>query len=83
MASRADVLVAEFAQQRHMLLFARADGGGVAFTSTRCKDGDLVRGVPIAPIADAVHYGDRPANVPAAVDPAAWAFLPPPAKKRF
>ena len=39
--SRPDVLYAEFAQQRHMLRF---DPGRPAFISTRCSDGDTVRG---------------------------------------
>ena len=87
--SRSDVLVAEFAQQRHMLQFTRTDGDtaqpagpstgnttSIAFMSTRCKDGDPVRGVPIAPLRDAVHHGTKPANAPTVVDLAAWAFLP-------
>ena len=39
--SRGDVLVAEFAQKRHMLKFETNDE---AFVSTRCDDGELVRG---------------------------------------
>ena len=39
--SRSDVLVAEFAQKRHMLKFEDAR---LAFVSTRCDDGELVRG---------------------------------------
>ena len=39
-ASRGDVLVAMFAQQRHMLQFDRHEP---MFNSTRCADGDFVR----------------------------------------
>lgn len=39
--SRADVLVAEFAQQRHMLKF---DAQARSFVSTRCADGEVVPG---------------------------------------
>ena len=39
--TRTDVLVAEFAQQRHMLKFDAALQG---FVSTRCADGEVVRG---------------------------------------
>ena len=39
--SRADVLFAEFAQQRHMLLFDIEQG---TFVSTRCSDGEVVHG---------------------------------------
>ena len=39
--SRDDVLVAEFAQKRHMLLFDRQRD---AFVSTRCDDGEVVQG---------------------------------------
>ena len=42
--SRTDVLLAEFAQQRHMLQF---DGKEAKFTSTRCSDGEVVRGQAI------------------------------------
>ena len=39
--SRGDVLVAEFAQKRHMLLFDPAQD---RFVSTRCDDGEVVKG---------------------------------------
>ena len=39
--SRGDVLVAEFAQKRHMLLF---DSAHDRFLSTRCDDGEIVQG---------------------------------------
>jgi len=39
--SRSDVLLAEFAQQRHMLRFHDATA---TFTSTRCSDGEVVKG---------------------------------------
>ena len=39
--SRDDVLVAEFAQKRHMLRFERERQ---AFVSTRCDDGEVVQG---------------------------------------
>ena len=42
--SRTDVLLAEFAQQRHMLQF---DDKEAKFTSTRCSDGEVVRGQAI------------------------------------
>lgn len=42
-SSRDDVLVAEFAQKRHMLLFSKKEA---AFTSTRCDDGEVVHGRP-------------------------------------
>ena len=41
--SRDDVLLAEFAQQRHMLRFEPREAP-TRFTSTRCSDGDLVKG---------------------------------------
>ena len=44
--SRDDVLLAEFAQQRHMLRF-EPKGAPTRFTSTRCSDGDLVSGEDI------------------------------------
>ena len=46
MPSRDDVLLAEFAQQRHMLRF-EPKGAPTRFTSTRCSDGDLVSGEDI------------------------------------
>ena len=39
---RADVLVAEFAQKRHMLQFAKEPSD--TFVSTRCDDGEVVQG---------------------------------------
>ena len=39
--SRDDVLVAEFAQKRHMIKFERSAG---TFVSTRCDDGEVVQG---------------------------------------
>ena len=42
--SRTDVLVAEFAQQRHMLKF---DASEPRFVSTRCSDGDVVKGATL------------------------------------
>lgn len=42
--SRPDVIVADFAQQRHMLRFLKAEP---KFVSTRCNDGDLVSGVAL------------------------------------
>lgn len=42
--SRDDVLVAEFAQQRHMLRFEHATA---SFVSTRCSDGEVVRGTAV------------------------------------
>ena len=44
--SRGDVLVAEFAHQRHMLRF---DAATPSFVSTRCLDGDSVSGVALRP----------------------------------
>ena len=41
-ASRGDVLVAEFAQKRHMLRFERPHQA--SFVSTRCDDGEVVAG---------------------------------------
>ena len=39
--TRTDVLVAEFAQKRHMLRF---EADGRSYVSTRCDDGEIVRG---------------------------------------
>ena len=39
-----DVLVAEFAQKRHMLRFEES---GRCFVSTRCDDGEVVRGCQV------------------------------------
>ncbi len=54
--TRADVLVAEFAHQRHMLRFEGGDGGvGDApqrFVSTRCLDGEVVSGEALRVVAD-------------------------------
>jgi hypothetical protein len=41
LTSRPDVLVAEFAQKRHMLRF---DDARTSFVSTRCDDGEVVHG---------------------------------------
>ena len=41
--SREDVLFAEFAQKKHMLKFEKSAD---AFVSTRCDDGEVVRGGP-------------------------------------
>lgn len=42
----AQVLLAEFAQQKHMLRFEEK-GGVPKYISTRCKDGDILSGVAL------------------------------------
>jgi len=54
--SRSDVLLAEFAQQRHMLRFFAAEP---KYVSTRCNDGDLLAGTALRPseVSGTLHDG--------------------------